>query len=238
MRAARWFQIKRLSSVRAADAGTAGTIAAFAGIGVLLVTAGWGWWTVPGIAAIAFGAAIVLAPHSVLVGDDGARFPGGAFVPWSALESLDTVSDGVILRLRSGEEIHLVTRGTELAVELGRRLAEWRDADEPEPPSMLGRGGRDAATWVAGLRSLGALGRDYRSPVVSPEVLWDLLRTPRASEDARVAAIVALGAAGDDARRLALREIAEASASARVRAVADAITAGADDKAVSRAVAG
>jgi hypothetical protein len=238
MRAAQWIQVKRVGSGRSSDAGTAGTVAAFAGIGVLLVTAGWGWWTVPGVAAIAFGAAIVLGPLSILVGDDGVRFPGGRFVPWSSVESIATSKDGVVLQLYWGDAIRVVPRGTDLAVELERRLSEWRAADDREPPSVLARGGRRADAWVTSLRALAPLGSGYRSPTVAPERLLDVLLTPRASEDARVAALVALGASLDDARRSTLRELAAASASARVRAVAEAVAAGADDASLARALAG
>jgi hypothetical protein len=239
MRAAQWVQVKRVGSARSADAGTAGTVAAFAGIGVLLVTAGWGWWTVPGVAAIAFGAAIVLGPLSILVGADGLRLPGGRFVPWSLVESIAAGDDGgVALQLRAEGAIHVVPRGAELAVELDRRLSEWRAADDTEPLSVLQRGGRRADAWVSSLRALSPLGGGYRAPTVAPDRLWDVLLSPRSSEDARVAALVALGASLDDARRRSLRELAGASASARVRAVAEAVAAGADDASLARALAG
>jgi hypothetical protein len=172
--------------------------------------------------------------------------PGAAVRP--ELAGLAPFDQRVQLELRSGDVAHLVTSSNPhvssrrdtgrdaLLEDLDARRGAWEASAEVEDVPALARSTRPALEWVAALRAIGAGEGGYRSAGVARERLWAVARSARATEDARAAAIVAVGAPASDDERRTLRELAACTASPRVRAVAEAVAEGRGEDAIARAL--
>jgi hypothetical protein len=196
-------------------------------------------------AALLVGMAALVMPQHVIVGDDGVLLPRRRFVSYAEVAHVRSFDRGLTLELRSGDVVDLVTSRNAhpfsrrdpardaLLEDLGARRRRWQECDEVEEVAALARSSRPASEWVASLRALGDGERGYRAVGVARERLWAVARSPRAAEDARAAAIVALGPSLGDGERRALCDLAASCASPRIRAVAGARA----DDAIARALA-
>jgi hypothetical protein len=103
--------------------------------------------------------------------------------------------------------------------------------------ALVARGGRTAADW---LEALGGLLRgdaeSYRSNAIPAENLWRVADDPAAEETARVGAAIALRASLDEEGRARLLQIAEASASPKVRVALRAAASVEGDEALVEAL--
>ncbi|HEY8042192.1 MAG TPA: hypothetical protein VIF15_20450 [Polyangiaceae bacterium] len=197
-----------------ADAAVMTVRVAIVALGVLLIAAGWGWWTLPGMAALVAATLVAVVPERIVVGDDGVLLPRRVFVPYGRVADVRAYDRGLRLVLRSGAVVDLVTsaRGHPFSQrdaardaildDLVARRRAWSEAPEVE---------------VAASLALAPGGEGYRSAMVPRDHLWSIAASPRADEDARDAAVAALLPALDDRERRRLRQLAESCASPRLR---------------------
>jgi hypothetical protein len=172
------------------------------------------------------------SPASIHVGADGILttwLGRRRFYRYVDIAGVEASNNGVVqLRLNSGEAVDLVVRGrsalenVHVYAVLARIQAAHAAALAGQRPvdvvALVARGGRTAADWLHALHGLlGGDAADYRSNAVPEENLWRVADDPTAEETARVGAAVALRTGLDDAGRARLLQIAEASASPKVR---------------------
>ncbi|MEJ7733904.1 MAG: hypothetical protein WKG00_32510 [Polyangiaceae bacterium] len=104
--------------------------------------------------------------------------------------------------------------------------------------SVLERRARPPAEWVRELRAIGAGARaDHRTPAVPVEALWTAVESIGAEPGVRAAAAVALRDSLDVAGRRRLAELAETTASPRLRVALEAVVTEREDEAVAEALA-
>ena len=176
----------------------------------------------------------VLRPRSAAIGMDGIvyrRFLRKRFYPYSGVASVVRGTSGVVVELRSGEPLHLRTRGfwsrsgpdatTEALlerIETARAAASGHDVRAKLP--LLERRARSAAEWRAHLSTLvGAAG--YRTGAVTARDLAAVIEDATLSAEHRVAATLALQAAEPAEARTRARIAAAACADKGLRVALD-----------------
>ena len=188
------------------------------------------------------------SPASIHVGADGILttwLGRRRFYRYVDIAGVEASNNGVVqLRLNSGEAVDLVVRGrsalenVHVYAVLARIQAAHAAALAGKRPvdvlALVARGGRTAADWLYALHGL--LGGDYRGNAVPEENLWRVADDPTAEETARVGAAVALCAGLDHAGRARLLQIAEASASPKVRVALRAAASVEGDEALVEAL--
>lgn len=171
-----------------------------------------------------------ILPQRVDVGHDGlfTRWLGNRrFIPFSKVESASLTRFGVKLVLRSGRslEIRLTQKHGEadaearaLLARIDDGLAAQRGLSRADEEAYLSRGERDVATWVREMRALGAgeMG-GYRASAMPRDRLWDVVENASADRSAREGAALALSASLDDDERDRLLDLAQRTASPRLR---------------------
>jgi hypothetical protein len=148
---------------------------------------------------------------------------------------------GLVIALENGERIDLhcmvPQRESILAAALDARARFMRSRRELDTAALRKRK-RSASEWVRDLRALGAGARlDHRTPPVPPEALWQALESMGAAPGVRAAAAVALRETLDVDGRRRLLEIAETTASRRLRIALQVVAADRDDEALAEVLA-
>jgi hypothetical protein len=174
-------------------------------------------------------------------------------IPWSRIERIDAAGDSVTLVLAPppgsapgarSELVRLRSRGTRVpARALASRLEEAHRLRalvvEDQVASRLARAGRPLKDWRAAVVSLlqGQTGV-YRSAAVRVEALRAIAESPAAPAEQRLAAAMAIGAAGDRALRASVRISAGGIVSRRLRiALREALRPDPDETAIEEALA-
>lgn len=193
----------------------------------------------------AFAAARALRRPEVVIADDGLR-AGGVTIPYARIASERLVPDGLELVLTNGHRRVLRTRakgeppvaaggaGGGLARELLARVGAARARAlglSPVARELVGRGGRDPATWGAALRGL-APEAGYRGEGVDDAALEALVRDASTPLDARVGAAAALASRAGGAARV--RVLADAALDERVRVALDDVVDAGPEEALRR----
>jgi hypothetical protein len=148
---------------------------------------------------------------------------------------------GLLIVLESGERVQLFSMIREREAML-ERITEARARFErlrrEIDTAALRKRDRSPSEWVRDLRSIGAGARlDHRTPPVPPEALWQTVESAGAEPAVRAAAAVALRESFDVDGRRRLLEVAETTASPRLRIALQTIAADRDDAAVAEALA-
>jgi hypothetical protein len=183
------------------------------------------------LAVGALGIASYLVPREAVVGVDGVRvgrFGRGRFVRYDDIADVSVAPWGVVLSLRSGEELRLPTKtflGEDLAARdaLAVRIEDGLDGhrawapDEQTKHALLERRGRDLARWRADLDRGRSAEAGYRSVAFAPDELAGVVADPKAPTERRIGAALALASAEETEAREAARVAARATANPRVR---------------------
>jgi len=181
----------------------------------------------------------------VTVGVDGISV-GRRFLGHDRIESVVAVDMGrgiaaLVIRLRDGTpvDLHCVVAQCR---QILARVTEARERFERKrhdlDTSVLERRARPPAEWVRELRAIGAGARaDHRTPAVPVEALWTAVESIGAEAGVRAAAAVALRDSLDVVGRRRLAELAETTASPRLRVALEAVVAEREDAAVAEALA-
>lgn len=174
-------------------------------------------------------------------------------IPWSRIDRIDTAAEGVTLVLApppgsapgaGSKLVRLRSPGTAVP---GRALASRLEEAhrlralvvEDQVASRLARAGRPLKDWRAAVVSLlqGQTGV-YRSAAVRVEALRAIAESPAAPAEQRLAAAMAIGAAGDGAARASVRISAGGVVSRRLRvALREALRPDPDETAIEEALA-
>lgn len=96
----------------------------------------------------------------------------------------------------------------------------------PPVPEALLPSGRDTDSWLSALAAMHTNPSNYRAISLSPELLWQLIESPRSPPSARVAAAATLAPSLDSDGRTRVRISADTSAEPEVR---DGLSAVADE---------
>lgn len=212
-------------------------------LGVLPSTVGLWWRHLPPagwaflLLFLALAAIPFLVPQHLEVGEDGISFRGARkrFVPFRSVRLVVATALGAELELADGEKIEVRFANKEETARdprdafvrrVKRGIAAAGTVTRADLEAMLARGGRETAAWIADMH---ALGRGYRDAAVPRELLWQVLESPTADPSAREGAAIALYGTLDEAARTRMREIAQRSASPRLRVAVDAVTNARDE---------
>jgi hypothetical protein len=188
---------------------------------------------------------------SIHVGADGILttwLGSRRFYRYVDIAGVTASNNGVVrLRLNTGRDVDLVVHGRAVVehVHVHALLARIQAAHAAalagrrpvDVAALVARGGRTAAEWLHALRGL--LGKEaagYRSNAVPEDNLWRVADDPTAEGTARVGAAVALRAGLDEAGRSRLPQIADASASPKVRVAIRAAASLEDEEALVEAL--
>ncbi len=149
------------------------------------------------------------------------------------------------LRLTDGSSVEARTRHLSDAerAQLTARIEDARRAWDaggasPNALAQLDRNGRSAAAWRAAMRELLDAPGSYREQAVTRDALVEVLESPAAPVERRMAAALALAGAVDGDGPARIRVAAAACADERVRvALSLAADDGLDDAAMEEALA-
>lgn len=189
-----------------------------------------GWAALAG--ALAFVAQRLLQRRELVIGTDGVRVVGALrdrFVPFSAIEAVETLPKEAFSRLRlvlrEGKSVHIPVVGDaeELALRVRDALDAWDKREAAQPLDLLERGERKADEWVQALRAR-ATDASYREAGLRVEDLEALVDDPRAAPEQRVGASLALAA--DDRGRRRVRIAASVCADPDMQAALEAASDG------------
>ena len=202
----------------------------------------WAW----GLIALSYaviGAPLVL-PQRVEVGRDGILIRWmrrRRFIPFTQIEDVKATPLGNELELRGGHvhEIRLSQKAdgaraerTRLYERIREGLGEETDdaGDTGLEESMLAQGSRDLATWLRDMQQLGAGGAvGYRVVTVPHDRLWAIVENLAADPSAREGAAIALHASLDDDDRMRIADLAQGTASPRLRVAFDGVSRATDE---------
>lgn len=204
----------------------------------------------------------LLGPAEIIVGADGIivrqRF-ASRFLAFGSIASIDRVPDTArvgdagIASLTGPLTLHL-TDGTTVEARTRHLSAEERDQlagriEEAQAAwsagaagatalAPLDRNGRAVVDWRAAMRQLLVAPEGYRAQAVTRDALVDVLESPAAPVERRLAAAMALAHGEDGDGRTRIRVVAEACADERVRvALRQAADGDLDERAVDDALA-
>jgi hypothetical protein len=198
-------------------------------------------------AALFFAVRAFLGPAELVVGADGIIVRqnfSSTFIPFNRIESIDPgppdhagrrVPPGApfVLRLTDGSEVRARTRHLmgDPRAELLARIADARRAWEAGGASgpalaQLDRNGRSMGAWRAAMRALLATPEDYRAQAITRDALVEVLESPAAPAERRVAAALALAGSDNADARPRIRIAAQACADTGLR---EALEHAADD---------
>lgn len=172
---------------------------------------------------------------TLVVGDDGLALREGPrkarFIPYTELESVTLtfdsgLADGLILRLKDGTTRTLSmpspanavipeepARPVVARIQRAQKASSGVHAEQGAVSTVLAQGGRSTPEWVESLRGALAETASYRTMPVSREDLEAVLHDGTAQKKTRLAAAIALGAAGRGKRGAnAVRDAANACA--------------------------
>ncbi len=204
----------------------------------------------------------LLGPAEIIVGADGVivrqRF-SSRFIPFGSIAAIDRVPDALFttgsgltsltgpltLHLTDGTTVRARTRhlsATEretLATRIEDAQAAWSAGVAGAAAlAPLERNGRSAADWRAAMRRLLDAPEGYRTGTVTRDALVDVVESPAAPVERRLAAAMALAHGDDGEGRTRIRVAAEACADDRVRiALRQAADGELDDRAIEEALA-
>ncbi|APR76354.1 Hypothetical protein A7982_01701 [Minicystis rosea] len=136
-------------------------------------------------------------PATVRVGVDGLvihRALRDVVVSFRDLESVLSTSSGLVIRLVSGERIHVRMPDAEAREAIVHRVevARLRAGGGPALDGILAKAGRDVKAWRDHLRAWARGGSAFRSAPPSPDELESVLVDPGATDATRIGAALAL----------------------------------------------
>lgn len=167
------------------------------------------------------------------------------FVPWSAIDGIETRGKGILLRLENGrEEFFAVTQNLSvrdweraylaaIVTRTEKALEAYRSRVAPGAEARLARSGRPHAEW---LKALGDREGSFRSAPLLDDQLWNVVENPTADVTARAGAATLLSRNAGEHERARLRLAAEACAAPKLRVVLDRAAAGATEEEVASAL--
>jgi hypothetical protein len=219
-----------------------GAIGAFLTLGLTSVLLGASP-LVPIIAG-AFALLVRAWPGRVEIAADGVLLSWASwrrFVRFSDVTRLRETKRSAALELATGETVVLPRAvGAVDTAAMVERLREALDvhraaAQKDSVASLVARGDRAPADWLAHLRTLRA--EDYRTSALRDEDLWRVVEDPSAAPDARAGAAMLLRGSLDDAGRARIRVASDASASPKLRVALDATLGEEEDEAIEERLA-
>jgi hypothetical protein len=188
-----------------------------------------------------------LAPPSVVIGVDGVALRGVGlrrFVPYAQVADVTREPPGVWLRLRSREDVLFPTSPETPAAEvvyerIRDAMRAARAGVSPEAKlALLDRNGRSFEAWKAALRDL-VQGAGYRTVALDHDELGHVIEDAGATPERRVAAAIALGAAGRPEAEARARIAVQACADERLQLAVDLASRGElDEAALGQAIGG
>jgi hypothetical protein len=206
-------------------------------------------------AALFFAVRAFLGPAELIVGADGIIVRqnfSSTFVPFGRIASIDpgppergrrvAPAAPLVLRLTDGSEVRARTRHLmgDPRAELLARIADARRAWEAGGASgsalaQLDRNGRSPGAWRTAMRALLATPEDYRAQAITRDALVEVLESPAAPAERRVAAALALAGTDDEGARPRIRIAAQACADTDLReALEHAAEDDLDDETIDR----
>jgi hypothetical protein len=207
-------------------------------------------------AALFFAVRAFLGPAEFVVGADGIivrQNLSSTFIPFGRIASIDPgppeaagrrVPGGapIVLLLTDGSEVRARTRHLmgDPRAELLARIADARRAWEAGGASgsalaELDRNGRSLGAWRAAMRALLATPEGYRAQAITRDALVEVLESPAAPAERRVAAALALASSDDEGARPRIRIAAQACADTDLReALEHAAEDALDDETIDR----
>lgn len=167
---------------------------------------------------------IIVGADGVLVTSLGRR----VFIRYAEVESFTTHERGVRLVLRKGARFEIFAARSERAAiaERLRAAIEHVHVDV----GLLAREGRRVGDWIGALRALTKRAEGFRDVPLDADRLWSVLEDPQASASAKVGAAVALSRSLDDAGRVRLRVVSEATVSPKLRVALEAAAQDDDER--------
>ncbi len=174
----------------------------------------------------------------VMLGTDGVvvRAAGSLrTIPLAEIASVRAHAETAIVELESKERITLrfmesdpVRARDAFVVDLQHRLPRGESAASDHLASLLARGDRSAGDWIRdiGRTAHAAEAEGYRVAPVPDETLWRIVEHAGADPTARAGALVALRERLDEEGRERVRDLANATARADLRAAFEAAAAG------------
>ncbi|MBS2018095.1 MAG: hypothetical protein JST00_34810 [Deltaproteobacteria bacterium] len=196
----------------------------------------WSWGVI--LAGYGVIALPMLLPQRVEVGDDGVllRWLGHRrFVPFTAIEEVESDPQGAVLVLKSGRRLPILLtykadadddRRAKLLRAIEQRMRAHAALGPAEEDALLARGSRDLATWLRDMQEIGTgsgAGGGYRALAIPEARLWEILENPSADPSAREGAALALHASLDEAGREKVRALSRTTASPRLRVALDGV---------------
>lgn len=139
------------------------------------------------------------------------------------------------VRLASRGAIRLCSAEPGLSMALKDALTFYQSQQPPPEISLLAAPGDDFDQWLSTLETLLSKTGDYRSARVSTEQLTDIVDHPKAAAGQRIAAAIALGAAGPEERDRVERAAASTADPALAAALRAALSGTLDRKAFAKA---
>ncbi len=190
----------------------------------------------------------------VAVGADGIRvrrlLARARFVPFAAIDNVDTDDRDIEIRLRDGRRIHLhhpsgrgwkpllfrdrALEGRKLVERLKEQLAAHRSHAGADGDRFL-RAGRDTHAWMRSVAEASDTQASFRAPAVPVEALWRLVEDTTAPQTVRAGAALALREHLDDVDRARLRVNADACVAAQLRVALESVASKDDAEHIERA---
>ncbi|APR80631.1 Hypothetical protein A7982_05978 [Minicystis rosea] len=202
-------------------------------------------------------AVVLLMPTRLSVGADGLAlrwFGRERFIGYDDVANVSRYARswgrsrqvGVIVSLRSGEEVHIpigqAQWNDDIVAIIEERICEamsvFHSGGTAGDAALLSRGDRDVADWVASLRAIGSgANADMRTAPLPKERLFRIVESPAAAATDRAAAAVALGGDLDADSRVRLKSAADAIAAPKLRVVLESAAGGAEPAELAHAMA-
>jgi hypothetical protein len=174
----------------------------------------------------------------VTIGTDGISFKRGfreTFVPFEELAEIRPNGLGILVRYRNGRTMTIFSpagvgpeRFEALLLRVREAMAARSQARQPSL-ELLDRRGRSVREWRVALAQLARRGASYRDVGLSIDDLEEVIRSPQATPERRLAAAVALRAASHPTATSLIRVAAAQCASQRLRFALEKIGDGDDD---------
>lgn len=163
-------------------------------------------------------------------------------LPWSTIQATGIREGSVVLREWPRVGFDLSSReDADLFILFARQqgaAAESASGGDSHVESVLGRGERDVATWLADVHAATKVREAYRQAHIDESRLWATLANPRAESSARIGAAVALRIRVGTAALAQLRAAAHATSFPDLRNALNAASdTNVDDAAVAHHVA-
>jgi hypothetical protein len=214
------------------------------------VTAGAGFLLVRFVAPLVSVLPMLALRSKLAVGADGVLVTEPGNQEFVRYADVDDVRVGVgalgrsrslLIALRSGKTLTFRTTGSAYFDAVVERIREARAThergDAAPAARILERGHRPMIDWIRALRATGSgADADARTASVEPQRLWRIVEDPGGAPAARAAAAIALGPSLDAAGRARLADVAEATASPKLRVALSAAAASDEDENLERAL--